>query len=469
MTTSYIGGSCTTTTAPSTFLPNETYVTPYTVTTNGTIVSACFRVRNYEGVSHIGHITLMILRPNGTNWDYVGESPSIEVAYNTAVTVTTNCNIPVQNGDRIGWYADGCNVDLLGTGLYNYFSTSGKQTGVNFSLPNDVYRDSGDAGVVITFTDVPIQPTYTHILEFRIRPWGWYTPNGAASALLLKMNDINGWSLNLISGLTDWQYVQSDIITDGNDVLIQCKFKNLSLASATMSIKPLVVQLGAIIETVFMLIGYAVIIFLAVGYMTGFKFFGVFEPPESPDSPEKAPTYIPPPKDQEPGIKDTVQNQKDICLTGLPITPTCAELSTYSICLKAAHVGVYGTLKTIYPNFTEFQTTYNKYLDIYTDLVATCNPSIPGSTPADILQKIIDEQQKYIVQIEEDFKKLQVLYEQSQCCIELPFLGCAINKGICDTARTVAYVIIGGIGVYLIYDTYTKVQPMLSQSNSKKK
>ncbi len=155
MTTSYIGGSCTTTTAPVSFIENQTYITPYTFLLNGTVISTCFRVRKLGGATAPnGHITLIILRQNGNNWDYVGESPSIEVT--TAETVITNCNIIVQTGDRIGWYSDSnCLVDIMSTnGSHDYFSTTGKQTGTNFSLPNSSYYSFGDAGVVVTFDDI---------------------------------------------------------------------------------------------------------------------------------------------------------------------------------------------------------------------------------------------------------------------------------------------------------------------------
>jgi len=458
MTTSYIGGSCTTTTAPVSFTSNATYVTPYTVVSDGTIVSACFRVNNPGTVN--GHITLIMLRPNGTNWDYVGESPSIEVT--TSETVTTSCNISVKAGDRVGWYADSnCSVDCMdNTGPYNYYSAIGKQTGTNFSLPDSVYYDFGDAGVVVTYSDVS---TYTHILEIRIRPWGWYTPDGAASDLLLKMNDINGWCLNLITGLTDWQYIKSDIITDGSDVLIQCKFKNLSVTSTSLSMKPLVVQLGAIIENIFMLIGYLVIITVMVGFISGWKFFGIFEPSDSPDSKEKAPTYVPPPEEQLPGIKEAVDDSGNNCLTGLPSNPTCTDLNNYAICLDSVHIGVYGTLKSVYPSFIEFQTTYNEYLNKYVGLVSSCNPDIPGSTSSDIQQKINETQQDYIKELEDDFEKLQDLYESSLCCIELPYIGCIISKELCDTAKTAAYVVVGGAIIYLGYNIYTSMQPPKKQ------
>jgi len=294
--------------------------------------------------------------------------------------------------------------------------------------------------------------SYTHILEFRIRPWGWYTPDGAASELIKKLNDINGWCLNLVSDFTDWEYIGTDIVNDGSDVLLRCKFKNILVTSK--SIKPLVSNLVA---SIILVIGTLLLTLGSIGLITGWKFL---EPEVEPD---KSPTYVPPPKEQLPGINNAINDADTNCLTGLPVDPTCANLNNYAICLDSVHIGVYGTLKSVYPNFVEFQTTYNEYLNKYVELVSSCNPDIPGSTPSDIQQKIIKTQQDYIKELEEDFEKLQDLYESSLCCIELPYIGCIISKELCDTAKTAAYVVVGGAVIYLGYNIYTSMQPPKKQ------
>ena len=45
------------------------------------------------------------------------------------------------------------------------------------------------------------------------------------------------------------------------------------------------------------------------------------------------------------------------------------------------------------------------------------------------------------------------------CCISLPLVGCIISKELCDTAKTAAYVIVGGAVIYLGYNIYTSMQP----------
>lgn len=472
MAISNIGGSCTVTTAPISFLANETYVSPYTIPSNGTVTSVCFRARGQ------GTVVLIVLKANGINWDYVGESPSVQVTQSSGETLSTSCNIVAQAGDRIGWYcSDGCYIDCLNTtGTYNYYSTIGKQTGTNFSLPNNQYNGFGDAGIVVTFDDVithlecvsgtctqvtgagtntcnTIGSTtectieYTHVLEIRVRPWGWYTPQSAATNLITKLNDINGWCLNLISGLTDWQYVGTDIITRGADVIVQSKFKQLSPAKVqTMGIQAILFNIAAGI-------GLLLLISQFIGIIFGWDWLPIGTPPA------QSPKYVPPPKEILPGVQQSNNKAGTNCLTGLPINPTCTDLNNYAICLDSVHIGIYGTLQSVYPNFIEFQNTYKAYLNKYVTLVSQCNPSTPGSTPDDIANQINKALQDYNDQIQNDFNKLQQIYEQEQCCIGLPFLGCVINKGICNNAMIVAYAVIGGAGLYIAYNIYTSLSP----------
>ena len=285
---------------------------------------------------------------------------------------------------------------------------------------------------------------YTHILEIRIRPWGWYTPNGAASDLIKKISDIDGWCTNLATSLTGWEYIETIIVPDGEDVLIQTKFKNYStLTSSINSLLPAAVV--AFIEKIALMISAIIIITIAIGIMTGWKFFEVNSDPTT------SPTYEPQPKDIEPKIEGVINDQTDTCLTVLPPTPTCADVTSYATCLKAAHIGVYGTLTAVKPNFQKFQDTYNKYLDIYTNLTATCDEGTVGKTPSDILNGIITIQQEYTEDLKDNFDELQKVYDSEQCWIPNPFGGCLISNDSKNAIlMTGGVLIIGYIGLKLL-------------------
>jgi len=320
-------------------------------------------------------------------------------------------------------------------------------TNASIDVDNGVRKEyRADDPIIIGPTTID----YTHTLELRMRPWGWYSPNGAASELIKKLSDINGWCLNLASSLTDWEYIKTDIVTDGSDVLLQMRYKCTSTLSSLAA--PVAGGVGVIIAKVILILSTLLLILATIGIITDWKFF------QREEDPTKSPIYTPPPKELEPGIEDVVKDTGDICFSGLPANPTCGDLSTYANCLKASHVGVYGVLTTINPNYEEFQKTYDKYLDIYTNLAATCNADIPGQTPSEILAKIIQQQEAYIIQIQEDFAELQKLYEGEDiipdCWIPSPVgTGCILTAKTGKTIAIVSGVVIGG---YLIFSLIKK-------------
>lgn len=308
-------------------------------------------------------------------------------------------------------------------------------------VSNVCTRVSGTGTNVCTIegsTTECVTPNYTHILEIRIRPWGWYTPNGAASDLIEKIYDIDGWCTNLATSLTGWEYIETIIVPDGEDVLIQSRFKNYSTLTSSINSLAVPAAVVAFIEKVLLIIVVFIIIICTVGFITGWKFFEVNSDPTT------SPTYEPKPKDILPNIITVIDDQTNTCLTYLPPNPTCANVNTYATCLKAAHIGVYGTLKSVKPNFQEFQDTYNKYLDIYTNLAATCDETTPGKTPSDILNGIINIQQEYIEELKHDFDELQKKYDEERCWISNPFGGCLISDSAKNTILTVGGILLGG-------------------------
>lgn len=97
--------------------------------------------------------------------------------------------------------------------------------------------------------------SYTHYIDISIKPYSWYSPQGAADWIITKSADINGALLNLFSGITDWQYLQTDIITESNKVIIRIYLKDLNpTASSSLSITSLtpatlIAQIAAIVAT----------------------------------------------------------------------------------------------------------------------------------------------------------------------------------------------------------------------------
>lgn len=95
----------------------------------------------------------------------------------------------------------------------------------------------GTAEVQITISTVEIPPPpppieSTHRLEFYVKPHSWYSVGGAAEDITLKLSSITGTIINIMSdaGLTNWQYVSTEILTDtqSNKVTIRVNLNELS-------------------------------------------------------------------------------------------------------------------------------------------------------------------------------------------------------------------------------------------------
>jgi len=146
-----LGGSCTS--RGGSFGFDATYISDYTFSGSGTVTSVCV----YAGVfSGTGSITAMFFRPNGGNWDYIGESSTQTMTNTTKESFTLSCNVSVQSGDIIGWYTDS-NGEIAHdlSGSHTYYRESGKQTGTNINFSTS-FTSHGDTSILatISITDV---------------------------------------------------------------------------------------------------------------------------------------------------------------------------------------------------------------------------------------------------------------------------------------------------------------------------
>ena len=90
----------------------------------------------------------------------------------------------------------------------------------------------------------------THMLEIPIKPYSWYTPQSAADDLIIKMNDINGAIMNVMSLLTGWSYVQTVISIDENYVYLEVYLREniptLTWANAALIVVPLAIIVSVV-------------------------------------------------------------------------------------------------------------------------------------------------------------------------------------------------------------------------------
>jgi hypothetical protein len=276
---------------------------------------------------------------------------------------------------------------------------------------------------------------YTDTIKLYLKPWGWYSPGQATDKLIGKIADINGTMANYFAGITDYQYVRTDIATEGEYTTVNIRLKELQAMGSIGSesdIKSMVVPLVAILAIIAAVTKLIIAICILIGVI------GLYQWINRPTGETKV-SDTPPPKEVLPGVQDANTNANINCLTTLPASPTCDQIKNYTVCLDSVHMGLYGTLKAVYPNSPDIASDYQKYLRIYENLAANCNPAIPGNTPNDLVNQINMIKKEYQNELTKTFEKLQEDYAKCRYMI----------GGYCmDDIITIGGLALGG---YIIY------------------
>lgn len=131
---------------------------------------------------------------------------------------------------------------------------------------------AGTATISISIESIPPTVTEaTHYLDVYVKPYSWYSLDGAATTLVTKLADINGAILNIFANITDYKYVGVEIFTDASGVeapsdvvTIRVKVAYLGAMNVVGMALPLLTQIAIIIAA------FLLIIFF-VGVITGWK------------------------------------------------------------------------------------------------------------------------------------------------------------------------------------------------------
>jgi hypothetical protein len=153
------------------------------------------------------------------------------------------------------------------------------EAGNSFTIGNQRYTivlisknvASSTAVVQLTISTIEVPPPpieeITHHLDLIVKPYSWYSPESAANGILSKLGEINGTLMNLFSGVTDYQYISTEILSNepvGN-VTIRVNLKKLSLPVMSMVAIPIAIQAGIVVGAILLIIFF-------VGVITGWKF-----------------------------------------------------------------------------------------------------------------------------------------------------------------------------------------------------
>lgn len=166
------------------------------------------------------------------------------------------------------------------------------QVGDNgFTIGNERYRltlisknvGAGTAVISLTISTIEVTPPpvaeITHHLDLIVKPYSWYSPDSAANDILGKLGDINGTLINLFSGVTDYEYVSTEILSNqpAGNVTIRVNLRQLSMMS--MVAVPIAIQAGIVVAAVLLIIffvgvisGWSFTLSGIIGQITGKKF-----------------------------------------------------------------------------------------------------------------------------------------------------------------------------------------------------
>ncbi len=157
----------------------------------------------------------------------------------------------------------------------DYLSASGSGTPYKviacITNPDGQSLESGQRSVVSDAITVSPGIVATHYLDMYVKPYSWYTPGGAADWIIGKSTDISGALYNLFTGITDYQYLGTEIsstITPGY-VTIRIKVRQISSIGGN-GVQSLIAP--ALLAAIADIIVKLLIIVIIVGVITGWKF-----------------------------------------------------------------------------------------------------------------------------------------------------------------------------------------------------
>lgn len=201
----------------------------------------------------------------------------------------------------------------------------------------------------------------SHRIDFHIRPWSWYTPDGAVTDLITKILDIDGAITNFFADIIDYRYINTEIFRSGNDVIIRINIRQLSLASGMYAMAwPLAVLK---ILTLVVLVG---LIIIGIGMIYEYLWYLIANPMAL------NPTLTN--KDLTDAGNTLVKEQLDNCETVTCIDPTYSQ-DQKAFCIKQCHDGILTPWKDyqnkVYPDAdhtplddatSAIQTCYDTYM-----------------------------------------------------------------------------------------------------------
>lgn len=104
----------------------------------------------------------------------------------------------------------------------------------------------------------------THHLDLVVKPYSWYSPGGTADLIVTKLADVDGALANLFVDITDYQYINTEILSDvpTGKVTIRVNLKQM----------PVVGMVAPLLLFIIPIVAKLLIVLLFAGIITGWKF-----------------------------------------------------------------------------------------------------------------------------------------------------------------------------------------------------
>ncbi len=114
----------------------------------------------------------------------------------------------------------------------------------------------GTAIINVTVSDLP-PDVATHRIDLIVEPWSTYTSDSALQEILIKLTDIDGAFINFFAeyGISDYKYINTEIVKEGNNVIVRANLKKLTTETLALPLLANVVITVVAVGIIFYAIG----------------------------------------------------------------------------------------------------------------------------------------------------------------------------------------------------------------------
>jgi hypothetical protein len=237
--------------------------------------------------------------------------------------------------------------------------------------------------------------TATHNLDIYVDPHSWYTPGGAASQITNVLADVSGAIINGMAeaGLTNWTYLNTQIITETDRVIIRTYLKEVtpsppftaypSLLSAYPTLSSTCPDIRTLALGPWVIIALAIgVVIIGIGIIVGYTLYrAAITLLGDTYTKEEVGQYT----------NDILERMMDNCSTNFPADPV-----GYANCVKSGIQSVTGAAQDFFDDPTIGQSGQTASDNIDVCIQDYNNPSSPKYHDSVALKACTDQQNQNV-------------------------------------------------------------------------